>query len=70
MSHPFIQTTEEPSLYDNLDKMSVQQMLKSMNEEDKKVPLAVESALTQIEVFVKAAYKRMREGGRLFYIGA
>ena len=70
MSHPFIQTTEEPSLYDHLDKMSVQQMLKSMNEEDKKVPLAVESALTQIEVFVKAAYERMREGGRLFYIGA
>ncbi len=66
----FIQTTEAPSPYDNLDKMSVSEMLKSMNEEDKKVPFAVETALPQIEAFVKAAYERMREGGRLFYIGA
>ena len=41
-----------------------------MNAEDKKVPLAVEAALPQIEAFVTAAYERMREGGRLFYIGA
>lgn len=66
----FIQTTEAPSPHDNLDKMSVSEMLKSMNEEDKKVPFAVETALPQIEAFVKAAYERMREGGRLFYIGA
>lgn len=66
----FVQTTEAPSLYDNLDKMSVSEILKSMNEEDKKVPFAVEAALPQIEAFVTAAYERMREGGRLFYIGA
>ena len=41
-----------------------------MNEEDKKIPLAVEAALPQIEAFVTTAYERMREGGRLFYIGA
>lgn len=66
----FTQTTEAPSLYDNLDKMSVSELLKNMNDEDKKVPLAVEQALPQIEAFVTAAYERMREGGRLFYIGA
>lgn len=66
----FIQTTEAASLYENLDKMSVYEMLKGMNEEDKKVPYAVETALSQIEAFVTAAYERMREGGRLFYIGA
>lgn len=70
MQQTFIQTTEASSLYDNLDKMSVSELLIGMNEEDKKIPLAVEAALPQIETFVTAAYERMREGGRLFYIGA
>ena len=71
MAQPtFVQTTEASSLYENLDKMPVCDLLKSMNEEDKKVPIAVENALPQIEAFVNAAYERMREGGRLFYIGA
>jgi N-acetylmuramic acid 6-phosphate etherase len=63
-------TTEAASNYDNLEQMSSADLLRAMNEEDKKVPLAVEAALPQIEAFVKAAYERMREGGRLFYIGA
>ena len=63
-------TTEAASHYNNLERMSIADLLHSMNEEDKKVPLAVEAALPQIEAFVAAAYQRMREGGRLFYIGA
>jgi N-acetylmuramic acid 6-phosphate etherase len=62
--------TESPSAYDNLEKMSNAELLHSMNNEDKKVPEAVEKSLPQIEKFVEAAYERMREGGRLFYIGA
>lgn len=63
-------TTEAASHYNNLERMPIADLLRSMNEEDKKVPLAVEAALPQIEAFVAAAYQRMREGGRLFYIGA
>ena len=63
-------TTEAASHYNNLEHMSIADLLYSMNEEDKKVPLAVEAALPQIGAFVTAAYQRMREGGRLFYIGA
>jgi N-acetylmuramic acid 6-phosphate etherase len=63
-------TTEAASHYNNLELMSVAELLHAMNAEDKKVPLAVEAALPQIEAFVTAAYERMREGGRLFYIGA
>lgn len=63
-------TTEAASHYDNLERMLVKDLLHAMNAEDKKVPLAVEAALPQIEAFVTAAYERMREGGRLFYIGA
>ena len=62
--------TESPSHYENLDKMTVRELLRGMNDEDKKVAQVVEVALPQIEAFVEAAYIQMREGGRLFYIGA
>jgi N-acetylmuramic acid 6-phosphate etherase len=63
-------TTEAASHYNNLERMSVAELLSAMNAEDRKVPIAVEKATPQIEAFVNAAYERMREGGRLFYIGA
>jgi N-acetylmuramic acid 6-phosphate etherase len=63
-------TTESASHYDNLEQMSVSNLLKAMNEEDKTVPLAVEKALPQIEAFVTAAQQRMAQGGNVFYIGA
>jgi N-acetylmuramic acid 6-phosphate etherase len=63
-------TTESPSHYDNLELKSTAELLKAMNEEDKKVPFAVEKSLSQIEKFIVSAFERMREGGRLFYIGA
>ena len=70
MQQTFTQTTEAASLHENLDKKSIAELLQKMNDEDKKVPSAVQAALPQIEAFVTAAYARMREGGRLFYIGA
>lgn len=45
-------------------------MLVNMNKEDKTVPLAVEKEIAAIEAFVDACYARMKNGGRLFYIGA
>jgi N-acetylmuramic acid 6-phosphate etherase len=62
--------TEQESKYKDIDKMSVIEVLKSINEEDKLVPLAVEKALPQIEKLATAVAERMRDGGRLFYIGA
>lgn len=63
-------TTESTSHYDHLDKMPVSELLKSINKEDKTVPLAVEKQLGQIEKLVNEIATRMRTGGRLFYIGA
>ncbi|GAA4924418.1 N-acetylmuramic acid 6-phosphate etherase [Mucilaginibacter defluvii] len=63
-------TTEQSSHYNNLEKMSVGELLQNINNEDKTVPLAVEKALPQIEALVKGVAERMRNGGRLFYIGA
>ncbi|TNE56398.1 MAG: N-acetylmuramic acid 6-phosphate etherase [Bacteroidetes bacterium] len=62
--------TESPSRYRHLEKMSVRELLSNINEEDKSVPLAVEQAIPQIEALVEAIVPKMREGGRLFYIGA
>ncbi len=68
--HSFIKITEQNSLHDNLDKKSVGQLLIEMNEEDKKVPFAVEKAIPQIEALVEKIVDRMKSGGRIFYMGA
>lgn len=63
-------TTEKSSYYDNLEQMPVAEILEHMNAEDKTVPLAVEKALPQIEKLVTITAEKMKQGGRLFYIGA
>ena len=63
-------TTESASNHENLDKKSVSELLYGINEEDHKVAPAVKASIPQIERLVEAVLQRMREGGRLFYIGA
>jgi len=65
-----IRVTEQESNYTDIDQMSVAEILKGINNEDKTVPLAVEQAIPQIEKLVTAVTERMAVGGRLFYIGA
>ena len=65
-----MKTTEADSYYNNLEKMSVSELLANMNQEDKTVPLAVEKAIPQIEVLVNAVTEKLKAGGRLFYMGA
>ncbi|MES2649909.1 MAG: N-acetylmuramic acid 6-phosphate etherase [Bacteroidota bacterium] len=62
--------TESPSNYRHLEKMTVSEILKGINTEDKTVPAAIALALPQIENLVTALALKMKEGGRLFYIGA
>jgi N-acetylmuramic acid 6-phosphate etherase len=66
----FIKITEQPSLYDNLEKKSVGEILTEINREDQKVALAVEKTIPEIEKLVTGIVARMKRGGRLFYIGA
>lgn len=66
----FEKITEMSSLHDNLEHKSVKGLLIEINEEDKKVPVAVEKAIPQIEKLVEGIVERMRRGGRLFYMGA
>lgn len=62
--------TEQPSRYDHLEKMSVGELLVHINEEDALVAEAVRQALPQIEALITAIEPRMKQGGRLFYVGA
>jgi N-acetylmuramic acid 6-phosphate etherase len=62
--------TESESLYHDLEKMSVREILESINTEDQKVPIIVKKVIPQIEVLVENIVARMKVGGRLFYIGA
>lgn len=66
----FTKTTEQSSNYEQLEHMSVADLLSNINNEDKTVPLAVEKALPQIEALVNQVVAKMKLGGRLFYIGA
>ena len=66
----FKKTTEQPSNYNALEKMSVKELIININEEDKTVPFAVEKEIPKIEGFIIEVVKRMKKGGRLFYIGA
>lgn len=66
----FKKTTEEDSRYDHLEKMTCKELLVAINSEDKTVPLAVEKAIPQIENLSEKIVAKMKQGGRLFYLGA
>jgi N-acetylmuramic acid 6-phosphate etherase len=62
--------TENESNYQDLDKMSTLELLTNINAEDAKVHLAIQKIIPEIEAFVNEAFEKMKNGGRLFYIGA
>ena len=66
----FVKISEQPSLYDNLEKKSVHELLTEINQEDHKVADAVQQAIPQIERLVTGIVERMKKGGRIFYMGA
>jgi N-acetylmuramic acid 6-phosphate etherase len=62
--------TEQPSKYRHLEKMSVEEITANINHEDKTVPLAIEQALPQLNRLISAIVAKLKDGGRLFYLGA
>lgn len=62
--------TESDSLYNGLENWSVSELVNAINQEDQKVALAVQEQLPQITKFIEEAVIRMKNGARLFYIGA
>ncbi|SNX53319.1 N-acetylmuramic acid 6-phosphate etherase [Thermoanaerobacterium sp. RBIITD] len=54
----------------DIDKLDTIDMLKKINNEDKKVAIAVEKVVPDIAKAVDGIVERMKRGGRLIYIGA
>ncbi|MER2471097.1 N-acetylmuramic acid 6-phosphate etherase [Photorhabdus laumondii] len=54
----------------NIDTLPTLEMLKLINDEDKKVALAVEQTLPKVAETVDKIAEAFRQGGRLIYIGA
>lgn len=54
----------------DIDSIGTLQILKKINEEDKKVAYVVEQQLVAIEKLADAAFEKIQSGGRLIYVGA
>lgn len=54
----------------NIDSLSTIDMITTINNEDKKVALAVEKVIPDIARAVDETFNRIKNGGRLIYIGA
>lgn len=54
----------------NIDTCSTSELVRMINNEDKKVALAVEKVLDSVALAIDKATERLSEGGRMFYIGA
>lgn len=66
----FIKITEQDSRYNDLERKSVRELLEDINTEDQKVALAVRKTIPKIEELVLQIVPRMKQGGRIFYLGA
>lgn len=63
-------TTEMPSKYRHLEKMSTVELLSNINTEDATVAETIKQHLPQIGNLVNVIKAKLLLGGRLFYIGA
>lgn len=54
----------------HLDQMTIMDVLQTMNEEDRQVPLAIEKVMPQIETVVAQIIQAFNKQGRLIYMGA
>ncbi|RLF04550.1 MAG: N-acetylmuramic acid 6-phosphate etherase [Thermoprotei archaeon] len=54
----------------NIDKLGVEEILRVINEEDKKVAYAVEEEIPNIARATEAMIRVLKGGGRVFYVGA
>lgn len=62
--------TEQSSLYDQLENKSVEELTRSINQEDAKVAKTIEAVLPSVNNLITAIVDKLNAGGRLFYLGA
>lgn len=62
--------TEQVSKYRHLEQMSIPEITAGINNEDIAVPLAIRAALPQANKLIEQIVLHIRQGGRMFYVGA
>ncbi len=70
MSIQHLQTERQNPATADLDTRSALEIARAINDEDKKVAVAVERALPEIAQAIDAIAKAISSGGRLIYVGA
>ena len=68
--NPFNKTTEQLSSYRHLEKMSTEEIVQNINDEDATVAGAVRKQLPSIIALIDALAEKLSNDGRLFYVGA
>ena len=66
----FKKITESDSNYNNLELKSTKELVNIINDEDMTVASAVKKTLPNLTILIDKIYLNMKNGGRLFYIGA
>ncbi len=66
----FNKITEENSNYNDLEKKSIDQLTKYINNEDQSVANSVKKELFNINKLIEKVIQKLKSGGRLFYIGS
>jgi N-acetylmuramic acid 6-phosphate etherase len=66
----FIKVTEQDSNHKDLEKKSITELVAAMHEEDNNALKAVNKVLPKVGELIKQIEPKIKNGGRLFYIGA
>lgn len=62
--------TEQESKYHDLEKMSIEEITRHINTEDSTVSAAINKVLPDVNKLITAVVNQLKNGGRLFYLGA
>ena len=65
-----LKTENRNSKTENLDSLSISEILKIMNEEDQNVLSTIKDAIPSIEKLIEQTVNAYNNGGRIIYIGA
>lgn len=65
-----IKITEQPSLYNNLEKKSIEELTSGLITEYKKIAVAIEAVKPQLDSLLNAVVGKLKAGGRMIYLGA
>lgn len=70
MDYEALKTEQNNEKSSRIDEMATLDMVRLINDEDKTVAFAVEKSLAELAKAVDLAAERLKNGGRLFYVGA